>query len=125
MKNKFAPKFAKKFAKKFAVIALSMSLLASWTAFAQEEGGEDNFAKHKAEIVANLNKEKAAIDGEISCINSAKQSVDAKNCREKRRAVMEQLQRDRIAKQKANLQERLKNLDEKSSQIGKKNTNRP
>jgi len=113
MKNKFAPKFA--------VIALSMSLLASSAAFAQEEG-EGNFATHKAEIIANLNKEKAAIDSEISCISSAKQHQDAKSCREKRRAIMEQMRSERTAKQKAHLQEKLKKLDEKSSKIGQKNT---
>ncbi len=109
---------------KFTIIALSISLLTSWSAFALEEGGEDNFAKHKSEMIANLNKEKAAIDSEISCISSANQSSDAKKCREKRRAAMEQLHRDRIAKQKAHLQEKLKNLDEKSSKIGQKNNDK-
>jgi hypothetical protein len=106
---------------KFAIIALSMSLFAGSAAFAEDEQNGENFAQHKAEIVANLNKEKAAIDVEISCMNSATKKQDAQNCREKRKATMEQLHRDRIAKQKAHLQEKLKNLDEKSSQIGQKN----
>lgn len=108
---------------KFAIIALSMSLFASSAAFAQEEKSEnkgENFATHKTEIVANLNQEKAAIDAEISCINSATKREDAEGCREKRRALMDKMKQDRIAKQKARLQEKLKQLDEESSQVGQK-----
>jgi hypothetical protein len=105
---------------KFAIIALSFSLLASWSAFAAEEQGEDNFAKHKSEIIADLNKEKVTIDSQIACISSSKEKKDAESCREKRRAAMEQMQKDRIAKQKAHLQEKLKELDEKSSQVGQR-----
>lgn len=108
---------------KFAIIALSFSLLTNWSAFALEDQGEDNFAKHKSEIIADLNKEKAAIDSQIACISSAKARQDAQNCREKRRAAMEQMQKDRIAKQKAHLQEKLKDLDEKSSKIGQRKDN--
>ena len=51
---------------KFALIAFSISLLSTSAAIAQEEKNGENFAKHKAEIVANLNQEKGAIDGEIA-----------------------------------------------------------
>ena len=89
-------------------------------AFAQEDRPDnkaENFAKHKAEIIANLNQEKGTIDAEISCINSANKREDAEACREKRKATMDKMKQDRIAKQKAHLQEKLKKLDEESSQV--------
>ncbi|MES2677168.1 MAG: hypothetical protein V4612_02490 [Pseudomonadota bacterium] len=105
---------------KFAIIALSMSLFTASTAIAQEEKGEENFAKHKAEIVANLNQEKGTIDGEIACVNSSQKRADAEKCREQRRIAMDKLKQQRIASQKAHLQEKIKKLDEKSSQVGQK-----
>ena len=110
---------------KFAIIALLASLFAASSAMAEgEKSGEDNFAKHKAEIVANLNQEKGAIDGEIGCVNSAQKREDVEKCREQRKLAMDKLKQQRIAAQKARLQEKIKKLDEKSSQVGEKSENK-
>ncbi len=108
---------------KFALIALSISLLASSAAFAKKERDENKFTKHKAEVIANLNKERSAIDSEISCLNSATQKKEARKCRKQRRAVLDKLRQERVAKRKAHRQEKLKKLDEKSNKT-KQKTNR-
>ena len=103
----------------FAIIALSLSLFAFSSAVAQEakerKGGE--FASQKAQIVTNLNQEKAILDSEISCVNSAQNKEGVERCRDQKMASMDKLKQQRIAAQKEHLQNELKKLDEKSSKI--------
>jgi hypothetical protein len=102
---------------KFAIIALSMSLFASSAAFAVEEKAEnkgENFAKHKAEIVADLNKEKGILDQTISCVSATAGKEGVEKCREQKHAAMEKLRQEKINQQKARLQDKIKKLDEKS-----------
>lgn len=102
---------------KFAIIALLISLFGTSLAIAQEEGGEEgNSSKHKSDIIANLNQEKALIDQEISCINSTKGKHGIEKCRNQRMAGMDKLRQQRIEKQKERLQNQLKKLDEKSKE---------
>lgn len=92
-----------------------MSLFTTSLAMAEEGKHEENIAKHKAEIIANINQHKALLDTEISCVNAAKDRGALEKCRDQKMAGMEKLRQDRIAKEKAHLQEKIKKLDEKGA----------
>ncbi len=105
--------------KKLLAIALLTSLLVSSIAGAEEIKNKDNFAKHKAEIIIQLSQEKVAVDNAISCINSANKREDTEKCREQKKSSMDKLKQERIAGQKARLQDQIKRLDEESSKEAK------
>ncbi|MCE3255704.1 MAG: hypothetical protein K0R25_1198 [Rickettsiaceae bacterium] len=109
---------------KFAIIALTISVFTSSVALAEQgqsgENSGENFAKHKAEIIANLNQEKAVIDQAISCINSAQNKETAMKCHEQKRASMEQMKQQRMAKRKEHLQDQINKIDQKSNQMSAK-----
>ena len=102
---------------KIAIITLSISLITSPIALAQNNQNENNFSKQKVKIISNLNKEKSAIEKEISCINSATKREEAKACHKERKAFMKKLKTDRASKEKSRLEERFKKFDKKSNQI--------
>ncbi len=60
--------------------------------------------KDKQRIINHLQEEKSVIDQEISCINSAKNHEDAKNCREQKRAAMDKLREARATDMKKDKQ---------------------
>ncbi len=107
---------------KFAIIALSMSLLASSAAFAEGEQKGENFAKHKAEVIADLNKEKGIIDQSITCVHSAQKRDDMEKCRNQTQTAMEKLRQEKINQRKNHLQDQIKKLDDKSQKISNKDT---
>lgn len=106
---------------KFSVMALTSLLLVASTAIAQEAKNEDNFAKRKAEVVANLNQEKSITDQGISCVNGAQKREDLEKCRDQKRASMDALKQKMIGDRKANLQNQIQKLDQKSSELSNKN----
>jgi hypothetical protein len=105
---------------KFAIITLTSFLFAGFAAFAQEIKEEDNFAKHKAEIIANLNQEKTINDQAVSCVNAAQKRDDLEKCRSQKMTSMEALKQKMISGRKANLQSRMDKLDKKSSDLSQK-----
>ena len=105
---------------KFTIAVVTMSLFTGYTAFSQEDLKGENFTKHKAEIIANLNQEKVIIDQEISCISSAQKREDGEKCRNQKQSSMQQSQQQRIAKRKEHLQGQLKKLDEESAKASQK-----
>ena len=109
---------------KFAIIALSASLLSSFSAQAQETGkdGNENFAAHKSEIISNLNREKSIIDVEISCINAASKTTDAKACHDQKRASMDALRKERDAARDKHMLERKGKLQDKINKIDERKT---
>lgn len=104
---------------KLAIAALSLSLLSSLPAQAQETGkdGNENFAAHKSEIIAGLNREKSIIDVEISCINAVSKAENAKVCHEQKRASMEALRKERDAARDKHMSERKGKLQDKINKI--------
>lgn len=108
---------------KFLVLGLSISMLASFSANAQEKEGGDKFAERKAQMIAELNKEKSLIDASISCINSAAKTEDMKKCHEQRKSSMDSLRQareaehqKRMGERKAKLQQELQDIDQKMNE---------
>ena len=109
---------------KLTLIAFTLSLLTTSAAMAKEPNrSEDGFAKHKAQILTNLNQEKGIIDSEIACINSAQEKEGLGKCHEQRRAAMEKLEQQRLADRKAQLQSEIQKIDAKSAKVGQRPAN--
>jgi hypothetical protein len=109
---------------KLTLIAFNLSLLTTSAAMAKEPNrSEDGFAKHKAQILTNLNQEKGIIDSEIACINSAQGKEGLGKCHEQRRAAMEKLEQQRLADRKAQLQSEIQKIDAKSAKVGQRPAN--
>jgi len=85
---------------KILTITLAISLLSSFSAIAME-GEQDNFTARKAQVISNLNQEKAIVDQTISCANSAQKKEDLKSCHEKHKASMDKLKGQREAQKEA------------------------
>jgi hypothetical protein len=110
--------------KKIAIVTLSMALLLNFPAMAQENPEkQENFLKHKSEIITSLTKEKSIIESSISCINSASKKEDIKNCHSKKKSEMDSLREERKAarekmssERKAKLEEGIKRIDEKQKE---------
>jgi len=108
--------------KKIALIALITSAI-SCGSFAQDATPpKDDFASHKGEIIANMNKEKSIIDAAIACINSASKREDAKKCHDQKKASMDALRQQieasreqRMEQRKENMQNKLNKMNEKSA----------
>jgi hypothetical protein len=111
---------------KLALIALSLSLLSSLPAQAQEseEGKGEKFSAHKAEIISSLNQEKSIIDAEIACITSASKRDDAKACHEAKRSSMKALRQEREAAMDQRRSERKSKLEEGIKKIDDRKENR-
>ena len=105
---------------KFAAILLSASMLASFSANAQDAKQGDDFSARKAEMVADLGKEKAIVDSAISCINSAAKTEDIKKCHEQKRASMDSLRQAREAAQQQRMGERKQKLQKELQEIDNK-----
>lgn len=105
--------------KKLTLALLSLCLSAS-LAHAQEQKNEDRFAEFKSEMLADLNKEKAAIDSAISCTNAATKPDDMKKCGDQRKSVMDALRQARDAKQKERMSQRKERLQKEMSEIDQK-----
>ncbi|MDX2083000.1 MAG: hypothetical protein SFV53_03325 [Rickettsiales bacterium] len=115
---------------KFSILAAFLFFVSSFLAQAQEdqtkegqENSQENFSKHKTEIIASLNKEKSIIEAEISCINAANKREDAKKCHDQKHSAMNSLreereanQQKRIAQRRENLQNKLNKLDQKANE---------
>lgn len=96
----------------FAAILFSAQSLAQGSS----QNSQDNFANHKAKIIENLNKEKAIIDSEISCINSASSKEDGKKCRDQKKAQMDALRSERKDMRQDMIEKRREKLNEKISE---------
>jgi ABC-type phosphate transport system auxiliary subunit len=108
---------------KFTAIALAISLISSSAAIAQEANKKtDNFAQRKADVVANITKEKALLDQMISCVNGAASVGDIEKCREQKQQAMQAAKQERIASKKSELQSQIQKLDEESNKIAQKTT---
>ena len=77
--------------KKISLISIVTFLLISLDASAQD------IASFKAQVIASLNKEKAIIDTEISCVNLIKTKEDFQQCRVAKKTAMEAVRAKRQA----------------------------
>jgi hypothetical protein len=93
---------------KFLIIAITI-YLASFAAAAQDKSGS-NFYSHKIKTISYLNQEKAIIDKQISCINSANKKEDINNCYKEKEAVIKKFREEKRAQreQKQNNKESIK-----------------
>jgi len=106
--------------KKIALIASIISAI-SCGAFAQDATTQKNdFASHKGEIIANMNKEKAIIDTAISCINSATKREDAEKCHAQKKASMDALRAQMEASREQRMEQRKENLQNKINKMNEK-----
>ncbi|MBM3579826.1 MAG: hypothetical protein FJX34_03535 [Alphaproteobacteria bacterium] len=107
---------------KTILIGLSLVMLSSLAAYAEERRDGDNFSARKAEIMSHLSKEKSIIDAMISCVNSASKKEEIERCSEQRKAShgalrqeREAMEQKRMAERREHLQKELKELDDKAS----------
>ncbi|MBU6339339.1 MAG: hypothetical protein KGQ36_05175 [Rickettsiales bacterium] len=114
--------------KKIAIVTLSIALFSSFSSMAQEGAeGKENMAKHKAEIIASLNKEKSIIDSSIACINAASTKDAMKVCHDQKKSSMDALRSEReaareksMSDRKAKLQDKINKIDEKQKERSSK-----
>jgi len=104
------------------IMVLSILIALGSIAMAGEDmnmgGGENdgkNFAAHKAEMIANINKEKAVLDKMASCIQSAQNIEAIKKCHEIKKSAMNQMQSEMLQKRKQHLTEELKKIESKEA----------
>jgi hypothetical protein len=88
----------------------SVALVSSGIAYAAEDQAA-RFAEHKAEMLKNLNEEKAMLDQAINCVSSAQNRDDFKKCHEAKRASMKAMHERERAQRKEHLQNEIKKLD--------------
>ncbi|MFT5703622.1 MAG: hypothetical protein ACI9TO_000996, partial [Rickettsiales bacterium] len=92
--------------KKFTIIALTVSLLASFPAIAKEDGKKaEKLSKHKSFVLPYLKKEEKIINGQISCIDSATDKKSVSKCNKEKRVQIKNLKSQKKAeKQKMTAQ---------------------
>lgn len=110
---------------KFIVTLFSLSVLASSMAVAEtppesSDKRKEMFAAHKAQIIANLNKEKSIVDASISCVNAAQNKEGIEKCHEQRKSSMESLRKDIAEQRQQNMNERKAHLQERSDKLNEK-----
>lgn len=106
---------------KLSSIFLALSLI-STVAFAEGENvdsgkREENFAARKAEIINDLNAEKASIEKSIACVSSAAKVEDMKKCHEERKAAMDKMHQDRLARHRQHMDERKERMKEREQKM--------
>jgi hypothetical protein len=111
--------------KKISLIALLTSSVIAFNASAQDSEGKNNIASFRAQVIASLNKEKAIIDTEISCMNSVSTTEDFAQCRATKKAAMNVLRAERQSMSAQRLESRKENLEKKMSKINEKTTTAP
>jgi hypothetical protein len=92
-----------------AILALSVS------AFAEGEKKEENFAKHKAEKMARMDKRMAATQEHKACVASATDKEAMKKCHEKMKEFREENREEHMGMRKQHMDKRMENMKNKKN----------
>jgi hypothetical protein len=74
-------------------------------------------AEHKSHVLENINIEKATLDKMASCVESASSKEDMEKCRHIKKDGMREIKSKHLQKQKADLQNKLREIEEEESQL--------
>jgi hypothetical protein len=106
---------------KFYLISSALLLGISTNSFAINNGEERDhaakFAQHKSQILENINMEKSTLDKMASCVKSAANKEGMKKCRHIKKDGMKKIKSNRLQKRKANLQNKMRELEKEESQL--------
>ena len=98
-------------------LGLSTGLFVVFGALAQEG---DQFAQHKAEMLANIDKHISHLQENRNCVNAATSKEAVKKCQEANMAFHEEMKATHQAQQMEHLDQKAKKIEEQKAKLSQK-----